>query len=222
MLRKFAAFLILLAGTTAAHAADRPQADLLTAFVDTLIEIQKIDDSAEADINSGKEAFSICIRRTRLASGELNGGVANLRLIKLSGDMEELPATVAQMFENMARLNDEMGEICSQLLGGSPSDTDHGKLAVKAAEISADFEANNKLIWEVTPLVVATIMDASEGGDGKPIRLLVTRAEREALSSRIEETFAPHMKGEKRPYIAGAAWFVRQSINEKGYICLDE
>jgi hypothetical protein len=150
---------------------------------------------------------------------ELTAQVGILKRMTLSGRFVDLPANVAQFYEQKIDAHNRMIAMVSALLSGPKPGVDYGAITAEAPKITATLEYIDRALFEATPLIFATLIDEKPDKEGHVSRLTITRAQRDDLVRKLQLSFGNKMEQADQNHIVSAATVL---LSKKGYKCSDE
>lgn len=221
---------LLLAFTGISHAQETRGYDLVAEYIR---EFGAIEDARTLSykefqkIPSGDNAASMmsAVRFSARMNLELNTNINILKKMKLKKPFETLiPSTIAFYSQKIA-LYDEMSTIAkfmlAGLMGSHKSNVDYSPNATRMAEINAKLEFIDKALFESTPLVFAVLIDQKPDSENHVSHLLITRAQRQELIDKINNSFREKLDQSDPSYATNSAWVIRSFLS-KDYKCSDD
>jgi hypothetical protein len=226
-IRGMLAFALTLVATLPALAVeDARSLAFATEFVRQLGAIQSLRISAEKERKaSGGNTDAImatCVRNSERFKLELGAHAAIMSGTSLSGDLADLPSSLAKFYQYKIQEWTAIGEDCQIFLAGPRPGVDFGKIAANAPKHTATLDYIDKAIFDATPLVFTTLIDQKPDAEGHLSHLKITRAQRDRLARSIVALFGKELDNKDANYTVSAAWLMKAFLTEKGYKCSDE
>ena len=189
--------------------------EFVTEYIRELASIQEIRDSSERDLKQDPDStFTNCIHATTLMQLELDSQIGQLRRMRLDDPFNDLIPTLTKLYDDKIELWQQMSDICGAFVGGPKPNVDYGKLGAEMPKIRARLDFIDKALFEATPLVFETLVDAKADSKGHVSHLLITRAEREELIKLIDTDFGPKLDEKDANYTISAAWVLKAGLKK--------
>ncbi|PSH04287.1 MAG: hypothetical protein CXZ00_07960 [Acidobacteria bacterium] len=148
--------------------------------------------------------------------------IRRLNQMHLGGQFKTLIPFLTSTYQSQIELYQRLIIISTAMLSEPKPGVDYGKLAAEVPEIQAKLEFLDKAIFEVVPLVAATLIDPKPDSKNYVNHLLISQAEKASLVSDIDRDFGKWMYEKNPDYSSAAAKILKTFLEEKGFKCSDE
>jgi hypothetical protein len=191
------------------------------AFIRTLGDLETVRDNAKADLKSGGNPMEDCVRNMESFQLELNGDIAMLKQIHLTGQLSDAPSTFANLFSDERDQYRAMEDYCTKLITPDPK-VDYTALAGEAPKITARLNYIDESIFKSSPLVFGALIRPTPDAQNHMSHLSITRAQRDELASSIKSKFGKKLDAKDQNFTVSAASTLLFYLEKKGYKGSDE
>ena len=219
-------FLVLVSLSHRATAQDNPQLAFVSEYVRQLSENESNRALSEKELaevkDDGQTHLQTTIRAATRNILALSSQIRMLQDMHLSGQLETVPGSIAEFYQEKIQAHQKMIDLASTMLAGPQPDVNYGALVAEAPKLTAKIEYIDHALFEATPLVFAALMDEKPDSKGHMSRLIITKMEKEQLLQKINSGFGDKLDQKNPNYLVGSAVLIRDFLTEKGYHCSDE
>jgi hypothetical protein len=199
----------------------------VSEYIRELGTLENIRAEAEHDLHeTNANVLADCIRNSTRFQLELNSDVSIIKSFgaqfkSLSAQLNELIPNLTGLYQKKVELYQQLSDGCSTLIAGPQPNVDYAKLTAEAPKINATLEYIDKTLFDVTPLIFATLIDQRPDSENHLSHLVITKAERDKLVRGLNLEFGEKLSQEHQNYtVSGAS--VLEAYLEKGYRCSDD
>jgi hypothetical protein len=144
-----------------------------------------------------------------------------LKGMRLNEPFDELIPNVTAFYERKIALWQKMHEISSAFIGEPRGDVDYSKLAAEMPQIRAELEFIDHALFDISPMIFATLIDMKADSKGHASHLIITKEEKAMLISKLDASFGTKLEQKNQNYTVSAATVLKDYLN-KGFKCSDE
>lgn len=186
---------------------DTPHQQIVSEWVRELIAFQDIQLKAMEEMKEGNNRMMDAIRNSTRFQLELHTSIAILKKMRLTEKpFEDLLSLVIQAYGQKIALHEDVIVIASQFMADKPkAGVDYTSLSAKLPQITAKLENIDHALFDSTVLFFGLLIDNKVNSKGNGDHLILTKAERKALSARIESAFGDTLKAKEQNYNVSAA-----------------
>ncbi|MCU1310610.1 MAG: hypothetical protein JWO20_1735 [Candidatus Angelobacter sp.] len=197
--------------------------EFVTEYIRELAATENLRASAEQELKQGSkdEAFSNGIHGSTLLQLELRSQVAMLRGMNLKPPFDDLIPNIRVLYSREIALHQKLINIASAILAGPKPNVDYGKLVAEMPKIRAELEFVDRTLFDVTPLIFATLIDQKPDSKNHVSHLIITKTERTKLIDDLNVGFGSKLD-EKNPNFRVGAASVLRTFFLKDFKCADE
>ncbi len=211
---------LLLAATAR---AETPHAVFVAEYVRELGVNEHMRELGEKDVTEpGADKNAAAIRAGTRIVLELSSQVSMLKGMTLNSPFDTLPGAIAAFYEQKIKVQNRFMEIATAFESGPKPGVDYGALAAEAPKLTAMAEYIDRSLFQMTPLIFATLIADKPDNQGHMSRLRITRAERDGLVRSLQIDFDGKMDQTDQNYTVSAATVLRDYLIKKGYKCSDD
>src|ERR1700692_179383 len=184
-----------------------PHLVFVTEYVRELAAIEDIQASAEQKLKQAAkdDAFSNAVYTSTRMQLELRTQIARLKGMRLNPPFETLIPNLTGFYEHKIALHQRLIDISSTFIAGPKPGVDYGKLAAEMPKIRADLDYIDQSVFEATPLIFATLIDAKADSKNHASHLIITKAERAKVLSDLTTDFGPKLDQKDQNFTVSAA-----------------
>jgi hypothetical protein len=217
---------ILAAGAALTFGAEKPETSHLafvTEYVRELAAIENIRASAEQELKQGTkdEVFSVAVHTSTLSQLELRSQIGMLKGMHLQPPFDQLIPDLTGFYKEKVALHQRLIDIGSAFLAGPKPGVDYGKMAAEMPKIRAELEYIDHSLFELTPLVFATLIELKADSKNHASHLIITKAERAKLIDQLTGAFGSKLDQKEQNVIVSTGSVLRTYLL-KGYKCSDD
>ena len=218
--------LIVPALVAAPQVKETPPFEVAQEYVRELGEIWDIQQKADreqvednAAENPETRAFMTAIRNSTRVKLAMKTNIAILGKMKMTRPgHEQTLGFLISFYQRKVEIHDEFIDIVTAFI--VPKDgVDYGKLAAKVPEITAKLEDVDKSLFQMTALVFMSFIDMKADSQNRANHLLITKAQRDSLVWKIDNSFGASLEKDRR-YVVSEASLVKIKLLE--FKCSDE
>lgn len=204
---------------------ETPHLEFVTEYIRELAAVEQIREAGEAENNQDKKddklPFSGAVHTSTLFELELGSQVKMLKGMRLNEPFDFLIPSITGFYERKIVLWNRMGEISGAFIGGPKDGVDYSKLAAEMPKIRAELDFIDQSLFQATPSVFATLIDAKEDSKGHASHLIITKEEKAGLISKLDDLFGEKLEQKGENYTVSAASVLKTYLN-KDFKCSDE
>ena len=204
---------------------ETPHLEFVTEYIHELAAVERIRSQGEAESNQdtkdGKLPFSSAVHTCTLFELELGSQVEMMESMRLNAPFDFLVPNITELDKQKIALWRRMREITSAFIGGPKAGVDYDKLAAEMPQIRAKLDFTDQTLFNITPGVFATLIDMKEDSKGHASHLIITKEEKAALISRLDDSFGAKLDQKDQNYTVSAASVLKAYLN-KDFKCSDE
>jgi hypothetical protein len=203
--------------------SETPHLAFVTEYVRELDETEAIREQGEKEAKGGKpeEVFTNSIHNSTLVQLELRSQIRVLKSMRLNAPFETLLSLIIRFYEEKISLHDQMIALSTAFMSGPAPGVDYGALAAKMPKIRAELEYADRSLFESTPLIFATLIDTKADSKNHASHLVITKAERAELLSKLASGFGAKLDLKDQPFVVSTAIVLRGFLL-KDFKCSDE
>lgn len=199
-------FFALFAFTSPSYAQENPHYDVVHEYIRQLGAIHGLQETAARETATSKNQMADIIRNGTRLQLELRTSVNVFKGMKLSSPNETLLPTVIRFYEKKIELLDDLIEIASQFIVGSPKPgVDYAQLTAATPKITANIEHIDKALFGTSPLFFALLIDDKPDKKGHLSHLIITKAQRKQLVDSINSLFGARLNAKNQNYTVSTA-----------------
>ena len=217
-MRNILIFLSLLAYAGASYAQDASHFAFVSEYIRELGATERNRANAEQDLKearaNGGNIFSDIIRNSTRTQLELHTSIGILRGMHLSPRFDGVIENVTVIYEQKIELHQRMVDIASIFLAGPKPDVDYGKLSAEMPKITALLEHSDRTLFDMTPLVFATLIDPKEDRQGHVSHLVITKEQRKQLLRQLSSQFGSKLDAKNQNYTVSSASVLRAYLRK--------
>ena len=199
--------------------------EFVTEYIRELAAIEHIraagEEENEKDKSENRLPFSGAVHTSTLFQLELGSQIRMLKRMRLNPPFEELIPNITAFYGRKVVIWQRMREINSEFIQGPKDGVDYGKLAAEMPQLRAELDYIDESLFQVAPMVFATLIDMREDSKGHASHLIITKDEKAALISKLSDSFGTKLDQKDQNYTVSAATVLRDYLN-KDYKCSDE
>jgi hypothetical protein len=204
---------------------ETPHLKFVTEFIRELAAVEQIREAGKAENNQDKKdeklPLSSAVHTSTLFELELGSQVKMLKGMRLKEPFDFLIPSITGFYERKIVLWQRMGEISSAFIGGPNDGVDYDKLAAEMPKIRAELDFIDQSLFQATPGVFATLIDANADSKGHTSHLIITKEEKVGLISTLDGEFGAKLDQKDQNYTVSAASVLKAYLN-KDFRCSDE
>jgi hypothetical protein len=204
---------------------ETPHLEFVTEYIRELAAVERIRATFEEENNQDKKddklPFSEAVHTSTLFELELGSQVKMLKGMHLNGPFDFLIPNITAFYERKIVLWRRMREISSAFIGGPKNGVDYSKLATEMPQIRGELDFIDQSLFEATPSVFATLIDAKADSKGHASHLIITKDEKAGLISKLDDSFGAKLDQKNQNYTVSAASVLKAYLN-KDFKCSDE
>ena len=217
---------IFLVSISKVHAEETPHLIFVSEYIRELGAIEHIRDNVLADLKAnGAVNLSDCIRNTTSFQLELQSQVSMLKSMHLNPPFEEILKGIIDFDVLKIDLWKGFNNACATLMEGQISGPkagiDYGKMAAAAPKITAQLEYIDKTLFQLSPMVFATLIDQKPDSNNHLSYLIITKSERAKLIHDIDLQFGDNLSNKDQNYTVSSASVLKAYL-QKDYKCSDD
>jgi hypothetical protein len=186
---------------------------------------ENVRDAASQELSTSSTPTDRLFNGIHSSTGiqiELRAQIGILKGMHLNAPFDALIPNIIKLYQTKIAFYQELTDISTNLVSGPKSNVDYGKAIARAPKIRAALDAIDRALFQITPVVFATLIDKKPDQQTKLIRLLITRAERDKLINELTTKFGGKMQQNRQNYIVSAASVLYDYLAKKGYKCADD
>jgi hypothetical protein len=210
---------------TRAVKPETPHLEFVTEYIRELAAVEQIraegEDENNQDKNDDKLPFASAIHTCTLFELELGSQFKMLKGMRLNAPFDELVPNITTLYERKIALWQRMREISSAFIGGPKDGVDYDKLAAEMPQIRAELEFIDHTLFDISPMIFATLIDMKADSKGHASHLIITKEERARLISKLDDSFSTKLEQKNQNYTVSAATVLKDYLN-KGFKSSDE
>jgi hypothetical protein len=225
---KFVICLMLTALTAFATNETRAQETSHLAFVTEYIRELSANEAkraaAQREVASAatqSEMFIDMIHSSTAIQLELRSQIYMLQSMHLEPPSETIVPTIIGLDQYKIGLHQKLIEIASAVLEGPKPGIDFNKMATTMPQIRALLDNIEETLMQISPLVFVTLIDQRPDSQNHVNHLVITKSERDELTSDIKLSFGTKLQQKDQNYTVGAA-SVLLSFLSRDYKCADD
>jgi hypothetical protein len=224
-------FVSLLVFSRVSFAQETSHYDVVNEFIRELGDTKSSRDAAMAEIaqtdklgaaEKQQQSMIDAIRNCTRISLKLKASNSMLKNMTLVEPFDTLIPTIIAWNEQKLKLYGEISEISKVFMGGAKSGVDYATPAARMPEITAEMEYADESIFNLTPMVFATLISDKPDSKGHLSHLIITKAEKKNLVSRIDSYFGSSLSERNQNWTVSSAVVLRTYLAEKGYKYSDD
>src|SRR5437764_12000876 len=160
------------AGTSSVRArkGETQHLAFFSEYIRELSAIDKIRTSANRELKERQDAkegiFSSSIHSSTLFQLELGSQIGMLEGIRLRPPFADLIPSITTFYRRRIDLWKKMADISALFVAGRKPGVDYGKLGAEVPRLRAQLDFIDHALFEVTPMVFATLIDTKEDSKG--------------------------------------------------------
>jgi hypothetical protein len=193
-------------------------------YVRELAAIERIRASGEQEIKDAPDEmakFSSGIHVSTLFQLELRSQILMLKEMRLNAPFNEVIPDLATFYQHKIELHQQLIDISSAFLAGPKPGVDYGKLAAEVPKIRAQLDYIDRTLFDLSPLIFATLIDPKADSKNHASHLIITKAERQGLIEDLDKAFGKKLDQKDQNYYVGAASVLKAHLL-KDFKCSDE
>jgi hypothetical protein len=211
--------------TTRPVKPETPHLEFVTEYIRELAEAERIRAEGEDENNQDKKddklPFASAVHTCTLFELELGSQVKMLKDMRLIEPFDELVPNITAFYKRKIALWQRMHEISSAFIGGPKDGVDYSKLAAEMPQIRAQLEFIDHALFDISPMIFATLIDMKEDSKGHASHLIITKEEKARLISKLDDSFGAKLDQKNQNYTVSAATVLKGYLN-KDFKCSDE
>jgi hypothetical protein len=195
----------------------------VTEYIRELAAIENIRASGEKELKQGTtdETFTNMIHSSTLFQLELGSQISMLKGMNLKSPFEDLIPNIITFYERKMELWKRMTDIGSAFIGGPKQGVDYSQLGAEMPQVRAKLEYIDHALFDVSPMIFATLIDMKPDSQNHASHLIITKAEREKLIADITNDFGPKLDEKDQNFTVSAASVLKTYLL-KDYKCSDD
>jgi hypothetical protein len=222
-MRSLPVLLLLLVWCPAtASAAATSRLAFVTEYVRELGVNEDMRALAAREIAEPTDKNAAMIRGSTRIVLELRAQVGMMKRMDLGKPFDGLPGNIAEFYSQKIMIHNQMIAMATAFLSGPKPGVDYGAMAAEAPKLTATLEYVDRALFQATPLIFATLIDEKPDKDGHVSRLIITRAQRDALVQSLQISFGKKLDQSDQNFTIGSASVLRDFLSRKGFKCSDE
>ena len=167
-----------------------PPLEFVSEFVRQLAAIENIRFVGAMEYEKDKDnIFPNMIHTSTAFKLELATQVSLLNDVHFNAPFKEIPEQLAEIYQRKIELHDQMIELATAFMSDPRADVDYGKLAAEMPKLRARGEFLDTSIFKMTPAVFATLIDMRADSQNHASHLVITKAEKAQLLSKLASSF---------------------------------
>src|ERR1022692_2452825 len=196
-------------------AVDKPKPETSHfAFVSEYIrEVAAIENIVNPEVtqpDTKDSTFPHCIQRATRMQLELGSDIHILKTMNLKPPFDPLISNIIDFYTHKIEVEQGLSDICTMLVGGPKPEIEYGKLMADYSKLLAKLDFIDHALLEATPLVFGVLVDQEPDPKNPtifahPNRLIITKAERDALLSDLTNAFGNKLKQDNSDFTVGVA-----------------
>ena len=205
------AFVATAPSTFAVDKPETPHLAFVNEYVRELAAVEDIRASGEQQQKQGSkdDAFSNLIYTSTRIQLELRAQIATLKDMRLNSPYDKLIPDLTAFYEQKIAVYQKLIDIASAFIGSPKPGVDYDKLVAEMPKTRAALDYIDESVFQVTPLVFATLIDMKADSKNHASHLTITNAERARLLSDITTDFGPKLDQKNQNYTVSAAKVLR-------------
>jgi len=152
---------------------------------------------------------------------ELSSQIGMLKGMHLNPPFDDLIPTLTEFYERKIALHRRLIDINSAFLAGPKPGVDYGQLAAEVPKIRAELEYIDHALFDVAPVIFATLIDKKPDSMNHASHLIITKAERAKLIEKLTDNFGSKLDQKDQNYTVSAA-SVLKAYFLKDFKCSDD
>jgi hypothetical protein len=219
----FFAFVLAAAVIFGAEKPETSHLAFVSEYIRELAAIENIRASVEKEQKQGNQSdvFSNAIHAGTLMQLELGSQVRMLKAMRLNPPFEELIPDITKFYEQKIALYQTIIDIGSAFIAGPKPGVDYDKLASEVPKTRAGLEFIDHALFDVTPIIFATLIDQKADSKNHASHLIITKAERAKLIRNLTDHFGAKLDQKDQNFTVSAA-SVLKAYFLKDYKCSDD
>ncbi|MGH9693057.1 MAG: hypothetical protein ACRD5Z_02860 [Bryobacteraceae bacterium] len=219
--RSLATLVIGVGIVNTAFAQETTHLSFVQEYIRELGELESVRTSADAELKhkDGRSPGNLIHISTRYQLA-LRTDVGILNKMRLDPPFESLVRQISDFDKQKIEIHARMIEIATEMLSGPKPDVDYGKMAAEMPQLRAVLESIDETFMKMSALVFATLIDKRPDKANHMSRLIITKAERQALIGSLNTWFGTKLDQKDQNYIVSAASVLRSYLR-KHYTCAD-
>ena len=199
--------------------------EFVTEYIRQFAAVEEIraagEEENEKDKSENRLPFFGAVHTSTLFQLELGSQIRMLKRMRLNPPFEKLIPNITGFYERKVMIWQRMREINSEFIQGPKNSVDYGQLAAEMPQLRAELDYIDESLFHTAPMVFATLIDMKEDSKGHASHLIITKDEKAALISKLNDSFGAKLDQKNQNYMVSAAIVLRDYLN-KGYKCSDE
>ena len=226
-------FVLLAWASTGANAAPKhdestANATAPLAFVQSYVtelmtfENLKVDAAKELDDDKAHPQMA-CIHSGERYDLEVSAAInmlRNTRLVGVDKQLQDVPQLFADLYRQRRTAMAHMTAICTAFAGSPEPGVDYAALAAEMPKIRADLEYLDKIAFDSSPLVFATLISDVPDSQGHASHLVISCDDRKRLVDQIDSDFGEKLAAKDGDYYVSQAQILRAMVLE--HKCAEE
>lgn len=214
----FVCSIMSLALANPAIAADSPLR-FVREYINEIGSIENVRLKAEkqqAEEPDPSHTIMTCIRSGESWRLELSGdiNIMNTMHIDTGSAVDEAPQDVAKLFVQKREIIAELSKVCATMAEGPKDGVDYGAISASLPKFTAQIEYIDKLIFQTSPLVFATLISNRPDSQNHLSHLVITSAERDELIQTIIANFGDKLNNRDQSYAVGIGKLFKDKLLE--------
>jgi hypothetical protein len=217
--------LAVLAASPHAYAQENARLAFVTQYVRHIAEMERIRDTALAVYKENPKDFpSSCIQSAESFNNEL---AAQINM--MAGDEydfkvfdHDVRKGLIEAYELKIRMYQKLSDYCGQIVGPVDPKVDLHKTITEIPKLNADLDTVDHSIFEGTPVMFSVLLNEKPDSQNHVSHLLITRAERDQLTSTIQNYFGKKMAQKDQNWLVSSISVLNTYLTKKGFKCADE
>lgn len=217
---------ILLTSMTVSTARAGDAYNFVKEYARELGALEAIRNTAETELTQSASNPSArmadCIRNGQLYQLELALDISQLKQVKLSKPVDDVPSLIVRFYQQKLEQYHQMTEVCSTIIAGPKPGVDYGQLAADMPKITANIEYLDQSLFKACPLVFAALIDQRPDKENHLSHLVISKAERDALVRELDLSFGKKMDQDNQNWGVSAASVLKYYLTKKDYKFADD
>jgi hypothetical protein len=211
--------------TTTDH-VKQARIELVSEFLRELEILYRLQETANkemAEDNSPQGKLMTGIRVGSRTLFEMNDSINRLNRIAVAGQWAKFRDLLEESHKNRMAAVDELNGMAKALLEGPKPGVNYGAMAGRSPELTAQIEQIDKTMFTMAQALFFGLVDEERvGTDGNLHHLLLTKKQRFAMISLIDDVFGWTLENRNASNIVSAAWAIKYGLTRSIYKSADE
>jgi hypothetical protein len=193
---------------------ETPHLAFVTEYVRELSAIETIRTSSQQDQarESTDDMFLNAIYGFTRMQLELRTQIKTLKSMRLDPPFEKVIPFLTDFYAYKIELFQRLIDISTAQSGGPKRGVDYGKLGAETPKVRAALDDTDHSLFEVTPMIFATLVDRKADSQNHASHLIITGAERAQLLSDITTDFGSKLYQEAPSFQVSAAALLKAAL----------